>query len=163
MARTLFVQLWWASLDPLLTLKVIFSERITSNNFKRLVRTVYSPVIFNKPNSCLNLRGKVINWAIERKTCLMLKETPIRTLELLFRYYSGEIELENTIQLGINLFCYLMVEDRITPITLARDLVSRLNNAKLVEFDKFGHVSPNLHKKRAQAIMLDYSTFLSTL
>jgi pimeloyl-ACP methyl ester carboxylesterase len=51
-------------------------------------------------------------------------------------------------------------EDRITPIELARDLEPRLKNCKLIEFEGFEHISPNIKKKQAKAIMLEYSRFL---
>ncbi len=157
-------------LNDLMTLEDILDEDITSSNFKRIVRTVYVPAIFGKKYPDLNLKEKFISWILQRRTSSLLVGTPVRTLELLFRYYSQEIEKE----VGFYASCLKLIgmkpvlllngtQDATTPIELARDLVPRLANAKLIEFDGFEHVSPNLKKKQARAIMTAYSSFLSDL
>jgi pimeloyl-ACP methyl ester carboxylesterase len=157
-------------LNDLLTLSDILAEDIDSSNYKRVVRTVYAPVIFQKRYSELNLKDKLISWLLERRTFPLLAGTPIRTLELLFRYYSQEIEKEidfyrSCIDSIGNKPVLLLngTADNTTPIHLARDLVPRLQNAKLVEFEGFEHISPNIKKKQAKTIMMEYSQFLSDL
>jgi pimeloyl-ACP methyl ester carboxylesterase len=153
-----------------MTLKDILSERINSNNYKRIVRTIYTPAIFQKTYSELNLKEKIISWILERRTFSLLEGTPIRTLELLFRYYAQDIEKEidfyaSCINSIGNKPVLLLngTQDRVTPIELARGLELRLKNAKLIEFEGFEHISPNIKKKQGKAIMLEYSKFLSEL
>ncbi|UCE12211.1 MAG: alpha/beta hydrolase [Candidatus Heimdallarchaeota archaeon] len=161
--RDLFV----ARLASVMTLKDLFSERITSTNFKQLVRTVYTPAIFNKPYSQLTFREKFIHWIIERKVYPMLEGTPIRSLELLFRYYAEELGNEiDYFQKCVNAIGEKPVlllngtGDQITPVELARDLKNRLKNASLIEFDNYEHIRPSLNKKEARSIMKEYTNFL---
>ncbi|UCG00630.1 MAG: alpha/beta hydrolase [Candidatus Heimdallarchaeota archaeon] len=157
-------------LEDLMTLDDILSEKINSTNHKRIVRTIYTPAIFQKKYSELNLKEKLISWILERRTFSLLEGTPIRTLELLFRYYAQDIEKEIDFYAScinsIGNKPVLLLNgtfDRVTPIELARDLAPRLTNAKLVEFAGFEHISPNIKKKQGKAIMLEYSNFLSEL
>jgi pimeloyl-ACP methyl ester carboxylesterase len=157
-------------LEDLMTLEDILSEKINVNNYKRIVRTIYTPAIFQKSYPQLNLKEKIISWILERRVFSLLEETPIRTLELLFRYYAQDIEKEVEFyascidSIGEKPVLLLNgTEDRITPIELARDLKPRLKNIKLVEFEGFEHISPNIRKKQGKAIMLEYTRFLSQL
>lgn len=154
-------------LEDLLTLEDILSEKINSENYKRVIRTIYTPAVFQKKYSQLNLREKIISWILERRTFSLLEGTPIQTLELLFRYYALDVEKEVDFytscinSIGDKPVLLLNgTEDRITPIELARDLEPRLKNARLIEFEGFEHISPNIKKKQANAIMLEYSRFL---
>lgn len=157
-------------LEDLMTLEDILSEKINSDNYKRVMRTIYTPAIFQKSYSQLNLREKIISWILERRAFSLLEGTPIQTLELLFRYYAQDIEKETEFysscinSIGDKPVLLLNgTEDRITPIELARDLEPRLKNGKLVEFEGFEHISPNIKKKQGKAIMFEYSKFLSQM
>lgn len=161
--RDLFV----SRLASVMTLEDMFTERITSANFKRIIRTVYTPAIFNKPYSQLTLREKFVHWIIERKVYPMLEGTPIRSLELLFRYYAeelgNEIDFFSSCVNAIGEKPVLLLNgtgDQITPIELARDLKNRLSNASLIEFDNYEHIKPSLNKKEARTIMEEYINFL---
>jgi pimeloyl-ACP methyl ester carboxylesterase len=156
--------------EGLKTLNDISSDRISSANHKRVIRTIYTPAIFQKTYSELNLKEKIINWLLERKTLPLLEGTPIRTLELLFRYWAQDVVEE----IDFYASCINSIEnkpilllsgnqDRVTPIELARDLAPRLKNSKFVEFEGFEHISPNINKKQGKAIMLEYTKFLSQL
>lgn len=154
-------------LAALSTLTDILSEKINSTNYKRIFRTIYTPAIFQKTYSELNLREKIINWILERKTFPLLEGTPVQTLDLLFRYYAGDIAQEADFYAScINaigdkpVLLLSGTDDQVTPIEQARDLKPRLKNAKLVEFDGFEHISPNIKKKQGKAIMQEYSQFL---
>ncbi|MFX0152627.1 MAG: alpha/beta fold hydrolase, partial [Candidatus Hodarchaeota archaeon] len=151
-------------LEDLMTLEDLLSKQINSKNYKRIVRTIYAPAIFQKNYSQLSLREKIISWILERRVLSLLEGTPIRTLELLFRYYAKEIEREVDFyascinSIGEKAVLLLNgTEDMITPIELARDLKPRLKNAELIEFEGFEHISPNIKKKQAKAIMQEYS------
>ncbi|MFX0173156.1 MAG: alpha/beta fold hydrolase [Candidatus Hodarchaeota archaeon] len=155
-------------LEDLMTLEDLLSEKINSKNYKQIIRTIYTPAIFQKTYSHLSLREKIISWILERRVLPLLEGTPMRTLELLFRYYAKEIEREVDFYTScINSIGEKPVlllngtEDRITPIELARNLKPRLQNAELIEFEGFEHISPNIKKKQAKAIMQEYSVFLS--
>lgn len=157
-------------LEALKTLGDILPEKINSMNYKRVVRTIYTPAVFQKTYSQLNFKEKIINWILERRVFSLLEGTPIRTLELLFRYYAQEIEKEAEFYAScINSIGEKPVlllngtKDRITPIELARDLEPRLKSCKLIEFDGFEHISPNIKKKQGKAIMREYTRFLSQL
>lgn len=164
--RTLFSERY----EDLLTLSDIFSEKINSKNYRQIVRTIYAPAIFQKKYSQLNIREKIISWFLERRVLPLLDGTPIRTLELLFRYYAQELEKEHDYYAScINSIGNKPVlllngtNDQVTPIELARDLVPRLENAKLIEFDGFEHISPNIRKKQGKSIMFEYANFLSQM
>ena len=53
--------------------------------------------------------------------------------------------------------------DSTTPVEQSRELEPRLKNGKLIEFEEFEHITPNIQKKQGKAIMLEYSKFLSEL
>lgn len=157
-------------LEGLTTLNDILSERINSTNYKRVIRTIYTPAIFQKTYSELNLKEKIISWVLERRTFPLLEGTPIRTLELLFRYWAQDVEKEIEFYTScinsIGNKPVLLLNgtlDRVTPIENARDLAPRLKNSKFIEFEGFEHISPNIKKKQGKAIMLEYSKFLSDL
>lgn len=156
--------------ESLKTLNDIFSENINSMNYKRIVRTIYTPAVFQKEYSDLSLKEKIMHWILERRILPLLDGTPIRTLELLFRYYAQDIQEEipfyaSCIKSIENLPILLLngTYDKTTPIELARDLNSRFKSAKLIEFEGFDHTSPNIKKKQAKAIMSEYSNFLSDI
>lgn len=157
-------------LKALQTLSDIIDERITSENFKRVIRTVYTPAIFFKQYSELNLKEKIIHWVLERKFFPLVEGTPIKTMELLFSYYVHEIENEVDFYsecieaIGDIPFLLLSgTEDKTTPIDRARDFKTRLKNVKYVEFERFEHISPNIKKKQGKVLMVEYSEFLSTI
>ena len=154
-------------LEGLQTLEDIISERINSSNYKRVIRTIYTPAIFQKEYSELNLKEKVINWLLERRAFPLLEGTPLRTLELLFRYWAKDVEPEiefySSCMNSIGNKPVLLLSgthDKVTPIELARDLAPRLENSKSVEFEGFEHISPNIKKKQAKDIMNEYTQFL---
>lgn len=155
-------------LTDLLTLEDIITERINAVNFKRVMRTVYTPAIFRKLYSELSFKEKIISWFLERRVFLLLEGTPLRTLELLFRYWAQDLEKELDFytsclnSIGNTPFLLLNgTQDLITPIMLARDLKPRLKNVRLIEYEGFEHISPNIKKKQGKALMSDYSEFLS--
>jgi len=156
--------------ESLKTLNDIFYENINSMNYKRIVRTIYTPAVFQKEYLDLSLKEKVMHWILERRILPLLDGTPVRTLELLFRYYAQDIQEEipfyaSCIKSIGNLPILLLngTHDKTTPIELARDLKTRLKDAKLIEFEGFEHISPNIKKKQAKAIMSEYTNFLSNL
>jgi pimeloyl-ACP methyl ester carboxylesterase len=157
-------------LDALRTLSDIIEDKITSENFKRVIRTVYTPAIFSKQYSELGLKQKFIHWVLERRIFPLVDGTPIKTMELLFSYYVKEIEKEidfyaSCLQ-GIGDIPVLLLsgtEDKTTPIDRARDLTSKLNNVKFVEFEGFEHITPNLKKDQGKSLMKEYVEFLSSL
>ncbi|MHA2344109.1 MAG: alpha/beta hydrolase [Candidatus Hodarchaeales archaeon] len=157
-------------LEALKALDDLSSDRINSSNFKRVIRTIYTPAIFQKTYSELNLKERIISWFLERRTFPLLEGTPIRTLELLFRYWAQdaekEIEFYSSCIKSIGNKPVLLLsgnKDRVTPIELAKDLAPRLENSKLVKFEGFEHISPNIKKKQGKAIMFEYTKFLSDL
>ena len=157
-------------LEALKSLDDLSSERINSTNYKRVIRTIYTPAIFQKTFSELNLKERIISWFLERRTFPLLEGTPIRTLELLFRYWAqdaeNEIEFYSSCIKTIGNKPVLLLsgnKDRVTPIELAKDLAPRLENSKFVEFEGFEHISPNIKKKQGKAIMFEYAKFLSEL
>ncbi len=81
-------------LEGLLILNDTLSERINTTNYKRVIRTIYIPKIFQKTYSELNLKEKIISWILGRRAFPLLTGTLIRTLELFFRYYAQDIEKE---------------------------------------------------------------------
>ncbi len=157
-------------LEGLKTLDDISSERINSMNYKRVIREIYTPAIFQKTYSELNLKERIISWFLERRTFPLLEGTPIRSLDLLFRYWAQDAEKEIDFysscinSIGNKPVLLLSgTQDRVTPIELAKDLAPRLKNAKFVEFEGFEHISPNIKKKQGKAIMIEYTKFLSEL
>ncbi|MHA2224547.1 MAG: alpha/beta fold hydrolase [Candidatus Hodarchaeales archaeon] len=157
-------------LNDLSTLEDLKADKINKSNYKSVIRTIYSPAIFGKPYSQLNIREKIISWILERRTFPLLEGTPVRSLELLFQWYAQDIEKESEFyasclnSIGEKPVLLLSgTEDKITPIELARDLKPRLKNAKLIEFDGFEHISPNIKKKQGKALMLEYSKFLNQI
>ena len=157
-------------LEDLQTLTDILSENINSENFKRVIRTVYTPAIFLKQYSELNLKEKFIHWILERKFFSLVNGTPLKTMELLFSYYVYEIEKEIDFyakcieSIGETPFLLLSgTEDKTTPIGRAIDLKTRLKNVKFVKFEGFEHISPNIKKKQGIALMQEYSDFLHHL
>ena len=157
-------------LKGLQTLTDIISENINSENFKRVIRTVYTPAIFLKQYSELNLKEKFIQWVLERKFYSLVEGTPIKTMELLFSYFANEIDKEVDFyascikSLGdIPILLLSGTEDTTTPIERAIDLKSRLQNVKFVKFEGFEHITPNIKKKQGKALMQEYTDFLSHL
>ena len=162
--RSLFLD----RLEDLQTLTDILSENINSENFKRVIRTVYTPAIFRKQYSELNLKEKFIHWILERKFFPLVEGTPLKTMELLFSYYAYEVEKEidfyATCIESIGNIPFLLLsgtEDKTTPIERAIDLKSRLKNVKFVQFEGFEHITPNIKKKQGKAIMQEYAAFLA--
>lgn len=157
-------------LESLHTLTDILSDRINTENFKRVIRTVYTPVIFQKLYSELNWKEKFIHWILERKFFSLFEGTPIKTMELLFNYYINEVEKEiefyaSCIDSIGNIPVLLLsgTEDKTTPIEGAIDLKSRLQNVKFVKFEGFDHITPNIKKKQGKVIMQEYTKFLSKI
>ena len=157
-------------LEDLRTLTDILSENINSENFKRVIRTVYTPAIFQKQYSELNLKEKFIHWILERKFFSLVEGTPIKTMELLFSYFAYEIENEIDFyakcieSLGDTPFLLLSgTEDKTTPIDRAIDLKSRLKNVKFVKFEGFEHITPNIKKKQGRTLMQEYTEFVSQI
>ena len=157
-------------LDALQTLSDIIDDEITSENFKRVIRTVYTPAIFSKQYSELGLKDKFIHWILERRIFPLVDGTPIKTMEMLFSYYVKEIEKEIDFYAscleGIGDIPVLLLsgtEDKTTPIARARDLKSKLKNIKFIEFEGFEHITPNLNKDQGKALMQEYTKFLSSL
>ncbi len=155
-------------LESLQTLTDILSQNINSKNFKRVIRTVYTPVIFLNKYSELNLKEKLIHWILERRFFSLFEGTPLKTMELLFSFYAYEIEKEaefyaTCIESIGNIPVLLLsgTEDKTTPIERAIDLKSRLNNVKFIKFEGFEHISPNIKKKQGKAVMQEYTEFLS--
>jgi pimeloyl-ACP methyl ester carboxylesterase len=127
-------------------------------------------MIFEKQYSELNLKQKFIHWILERRFFPSLEGTPINSMKLLFNYYVNdigkEIELYTSCIEALGNIPILLLsgtDDKTTPIERARSLKRRLKNVKHVEFEGFEHISPNLKKKQAQAIMKEYTAFLKVL
>ncbi|MFW9855156.1 MAG: alpha/beta fold hydrolase [Candidatus Thorarchaeota archaeon] len=155
-------------LKDLLTLRDILNERIDRSNFRRVVRILYTPAIFQKTYNQLNYKEKIMSWILERRAYKLLEGTPLETLELLFRYWAEDVLSE----VGFYTSCLESIEetpflllngnkDIVTPLVNARDLEARLKRVKLVEYGGFEHISPNIKKSQGRTVMADYAGFLS--
>ena len=98
----------------------------------------------------------------------MLDQTPIGTLDLLFRYYVYDLikerpYYEKVIPELTKIPAILWLNgtiDKTAPISLVKRLVNEFPNSSLIEFENYDHIGPNLDKKKAFNIMESYVTFL---
>ncbi|MFW9777820.1 MAG: alpha/beta fold hydrolase [Candidatus Heimdallarchaeota archaeon] len=155
-------------LRDLLTLEDILDKRIDRSNFRRVVRILYTPAIFQKTYHQLNFRQKIMNWLLEGRAYRLLEGTPLETLELLLRYWAGdvlsEVDFYTSCLESIEDTPFLLLngtKDIVTPPINARDLKTRLERVELIEYEGFEHISPNINKGQGRTVMAEYAGFLS--
>jgi pimeloyl-ACP methyl ester carboxylesterase len=146
-------------------------ERINSNNFKEIVRNVYTRSIFGRPYQELSLKEKLIHKLLERRVFPMLEGTPVKSMELVFSYYIKSIDTEKKLYLEnlknidktIPILFLHGTADSITSLEAAKMILEYLPQAKFIEFEGYEHIAPALKKKEGKAIMEKYVSFLNSV
>ena len=148
-----------------------FNDRMDKKTYTEVLKKVYTPLMFLKKYSELNLKEKIIFKIISRKIWPMFDHSPIGTMDLLFRYYVSDLETEipyfekilpklKTIN---NVLWLNGSIDKSAPTALVGNLVELLPNSSLVIFENYGHIDPALSKKKAYNIMDSYVEFLNKI
>lgn len=158
-------------LEALQFFKDKFDERMDKDTYIEIMKKVYTPVMFFKEYSELNLKEKIISKIVVRKVWPMLDQSPIGTMDLLFRYYISDLEKEipyfekilpnlKTIK---NVLWLNGSIDKTAPTPLVEKLTELLPNSSLIVFENYGHIDPALSKKKAYNIMDSYVSFLNKI
>lgn len=156
-------------LESLQQFKAKFDQRMDKKTFSEIMKEVYVPAMFFKPYSQLSLKQKIIARIVARRVWPMLDQSPIGTMDLLFRYYVNDLitekpYFEKIIPELTKIPAILWLNgtiDRTTPLPLVENLVKELPNSSLIEFENYGHIDPALTKKKAFNIMDSYVAFLN--
>lgn len=146
-----------------------FKYRMDKKTYIEIMKQVYTPAMFFKEYSELNLKEKIISKIVMRRVWPMLDQSQIGTMDLLFRYYVNDLETEipyfekilpnlKTIEHVLWLNGSI---DKTAPTPLVEKLVELLPNSSLIEFENYGHIDPALSKKKAYNIMDSYVSFLN--
>lgn len=158
-------------LEALQFFKDKFDQRMDKDTYVEIMKKVYTPVMFFKEYSELNLKEKLISKIAIRKVWPMLEQSPIGTMDLLFRYYISDLETEipyfekvlpnlKTIK---NVLWLNGSIDKTAPTPLVEKLTEILPNSSLIVFENYGHIDPALSKKKAYNIMDSYISFLNKI
>jgi pimeloyl-ACP methyl ester carboxylesterase len=157
-------------LEAVNTFKEQFDVRINKKIFGPLMKKVYAPAVFLKEYNKLSIKQKFIFRFLSGKVYPMLEGTPLLTMNLLFSYIISDLGNEGEYfekcipnLKKIPLLFMNGTNDKTTPLHLVVKLLERLENATLVEFEDYGHIDPNLSKKKAYNIMDTYVSFLNKI
>lgn len=145
-----------------------FNERMNKKTFNGIMKDVYAPAIFFKEYNQFSFKEKMIFKIVSRKLWPMFDQSPIGTMELLFKYYVEDVVnerpsyqryVENLQKIPAILWLN-GTADKTAPTPLVEQLVDVLPNSSLIKFENYGHIPPALNKKQAGNIMDSYVTFL---
>jgi len=152
------------------SLKDLWPQRISKQNYARVFNTVYVPALFGRELGELSILDRARAYVARRMVYPALEGTYVETMVNLFRYYVDGIRHEAPVfreglpqVQGTPVLLLNGTADETTPVQMSRELVKWLPGAELVEFDGVTHMGPMMQKKQAQPVFERYAGFLTGL
>ena len=148
-----------------------FNERMNKNLFNEIMKDIYAPAIFFKEYRQFSFKERIFFKFVSRKLWPMFDQSPIGTMELLFKYYVEDVVNEIPLFQGyvenlkrIPAILWLNgTADTTAPTPLVEKLVEVLPNSSLIKFEGYSHIPPALSKKQGGNIMDSYVLFLQEI
>lgn len=149
------------------SLKSIWSESLTPQNYNLLWKHVYQNIIWNKSSNQMSLFEKIIDYYLQKKLYKFFAPTSIKSIHDWFDYAATTMQdlvpyfKENLANLKMPILIQHAVADKTLPIEMARELHQIFENSKLIEYEQgISHISMALRTKDARVVVRDYLEFL---
>ncbi len=150
------------------TLRDIWEQKISEQNYGKVYDTVFRPTIFR--NEKFSLIDRVKNAYFRRKLKPLLLGTKVEVLYKLFDYYTRPTPKEEKVRYteaikSIQAPTFLMhgTDDEIIPISASRLLNEWIPNSTLMELEGYRHSEPMLVSSKGKTLMHHYANFLFQL